>query len=79
MENSANKVSVRTGDWVLTFLIASIPIVGFVMLFVWAFSGNTNESKANWAKAALIWLAIITVIYIIIGVVFGATILSAFN
>ena len=79
MENSTNLESVKTGEWVLTFLIASIPIVGFIMLFVWAFGSNTNESKANWAKAALIWGAIIIGLYILFALIFGAVILSAFS
>lgn len=79
MENSTNHVSVKTGEWVITFLITSIPIVGFIMLFVWAFGSGTNESKANWAKAALIWLAIITVIYVLLALVFGAALLAAFG
>ena len=76
MENSTNQVSIKTGEWVLTFLIASIPIIGFIMLFVWAFGSSTNESKANWAKAVLLWLTIIIGIYIVIGVIFGVTLLS---
>ena len=45
-------------DWFVTILVYAIPIVGFVMLFVWAFGGNTNENRANMAKAMLIWIAI---------------------
>ena len=77
MENSTNQVSVKTGEWILTFLITSIPIVGFIMLFVWAFGSNTNESKSNWAKAALIWFAILIGIYILFALIFGVAILSA--
>lgn len=50
--------NISTKDWMITTLIAAIPVVGFVMLFVWGFSGNTPASKANWAKASLLWLAI---------------------
>lgn len=46
------------GDWVVTLLVAAIPLVGFIMYFVWAFSGGTPESKKNWARAVLIWMAI---------------------
>ncbi|MDR9399209.1 hypothetical protein [Salibacter sp.] len=42
------------------------------MLFVWGFGGNTNPNKANWAKAALIWLAIAIVLNIIGFVTFGS-------
>ncbi|MBM3168808.1 MAG: hypothetical protein FJZ76_05985 [Bacteroidetes bacterium] len=67
MENSENPQIVKTSEWLITYLIASIPLVGIVMLFVWAFGSSTNPSKSNWAKASLIWIAIITVIYFIFG------------
>ncbi len=56
------------GDWVITILITAIPIVGLIMLFVWAFSSDSNINKANWAKATLIWYAI--------GIVIGGIIFS---
>ena len=77
MENSTNQVPVKTGEWVLTFLITTIPIVGFIMLFVWAFGNGTNESKANWAKASLIWFAIIIGIYVLFALIFGAAMFAA--
>ena len=68
------------GDWMITILITAIPIVGLVMLFVWAFGDGQNQSKANWAKASLIWYLImfifVIVIYAIIFAIFGAQILS---
>lgn len=76
-QNLQSPVSV--GDWVITLLVASIPLVGFVMLFVWSFGGNANPNKANWAKAMLIWIAVITVIYILIILLFGATFVALMN
>ena len=70
---------VTVGEWVLTYLIAAIPVGGLVMLFVWAFGSDTNPNKANWAKAALIWTAIVIGIYITFAVIFGAALLSAFG
>jgi hypothetical protein len=46
------------GEWFIMMLITAIPVVGIVMLFVWAFSENTNVNKANWAKASLLWLMV---------------------
>ena len=59
-------------DWLITLIITAIPIVGLIMLFVWAFSeGNVN--RQNWAKAALIIAAIFIVLYILFFVIiFGA-------
>ncbi|MDN4616913.1 hypothetical protein QCD85_02310 [Paenibacillus sp. PsM32] len=67
----------RTGvltfkDWMLTILLIIIPFVNIVMLFVWAFGANTNVSKANFAKAYLIWLAIGIVVSIIFSILFGS-------
>lgn len=46
---------VSVGDWLITLFLTSIPIVGFIMLIVWAFGGGGKSSKANWAKAMLIF------------------------
>ncbi len=75
MEQVHNQV-IKTSDWVITLLITAIPLVGLIMLFVWAFGNNTQVCKANWAKAMLIWIAIVIGIYILIAIIFGAAILS---
>jgi hypothetical protein len=63
MQSSNNASFMSIGDWLITFLICCIPIVGIVMMFVWAF-GNTNQpSKKTWAQAGLIFSLIITVLY----------------
>lgn len=67
---------VGLGEWMVTILITAIPLVGFIMLFVWGFGSDTNPSKANWAKATLIWFAIVAVVYFIIFAIFGAAIIS---
>ncbi len=75
MEQVHNQV-IKTSDWVITLLITAIPLVGLIMLFVWAFGSNTQVCKANWAKAMLIWIAIIIGFYILIAIIFGAAFLS---
>ena len=74
------KEPLSIGEWFITILITSIPIVGFIMLFVWGFSSGTNINKANWAKATLIWYAIgIVLAGIIIGFVGLAFFVNKFN
>jgi len=51
------------GDWILTYLLMCIPLVGVIMLFVWAFSGGTQESKKTWAKATLIWVVVMSILW----------------
>lgn len=71
--NSSTSEVVSVKDWIITILILMIPLVNIVMPFVWAFSSNTNPSKANYFKAFLI----MSVVWIIIMIVFGASIMSS--
>ncbi len=60
------------GDWIITFIITYIPLVGFIMLFVWAFGDGTHPSKKTWAQASLI----IMVVGIILAIIFFSIIAS---
>ncbi|WP_240636824.1 hypothetical protein [Paenibacillus silvae] len=57
--------SVSFGSWMLTLFLLMIPLVNLIMLFVWAFGGS-NPSKANFAKASLMWGLIVIVFYILL-------------
>lgn len=74
-----NETPNSVGDWVLTLFLMCIPCVGLIMLFVWAFGSNTNVSKANWAKAQLIWVAIGIVVSIILYAILGAAFITALS
>jgi heme/copper-type cytochrome/quinol oxidase subunit 2 len=71
--------SLTIGDWLITFLIQAIPVVGFIMLFVWAFGGDTHPSKKTWAQATLIFMVIIVVLTIIVFALIGGLIMSMFQ
>ncbi len=64
------------GDWIVTFFIASVPFLGFIMLLVWAFGSNTNPNKASWAKATLVYIVIATLILMMFGIKLITDILS---
>ncbi|MDA9316959.1 dolichyl-diphosphooligosaccharide--protein glycosyltransferase subunit 2 [Polaribacter sp.] len=70
--------TMSVGDWIITMIVTAIPLVGFIMLFVWAFSSGTNLSKKNWAKAALIFYAIIMVLYFLFFASMIAAMASAY-
>ena len=64
------KQPMSVGEWFITILITAIPLVGFIMLFVWAFSSNTNVNKANWAKATLLWMVVgLLIAFLIFGII----------
>lgn len=70
----SSTISVK--EWVITLIILGIPIVGFIMLFIWAFGNDTDASKSNWAKAQLIVISIMFIISITFIVLFGMSMFS---
>ena len=54
-----SEAPISIGQWMIIMLLMLIPLVNIVMLFLWAFDGSTPPTKANWAKAILIWIGII--------------------
>ena len=60
------------GDWIITFIITYIPLVRFIMLFVWAFGDGTHPSKKTWAQATLILM----VVGVILAIIFFGIIAS---
>ena len=67
------------GQWLLTLLLTMIPCVNIVMLFVWAFGNGEYVTRKRWAQAQLIFTAIIIVLYIILMVIFGASMTAMLN
>jgi hypothetical protein len=61
---------VSFGDWLITLIVLAIPLVGIVMLFVWAFSDGTHPSKQNYCRAALV-LALIGLVLVFLFAIMG--------
>lgn len=72
-----NQKPMSVKEWLITFLILAIPLVGLVMLFIYAFGENQNINKQNWAKAQLIWLAIVLALMFLIFLAFGSIFAAA--
>lgn len=58
--------TVGVWEWLWSSIVASIPIVGFIVLLVWAFKSSTKPSKRNWARSYLIFFLIVAVVYILL-------------
>jgi len=76
---NTNYKPMSIGDWLITFIIQAIPLVGFIMLFVWAFGDGTHPSKKTWAQASLIFALIMFVLVIIFIAVMWTVISSLFS
>jgi uncharacterized membrane-anchored protein len=73
-----NQKPMSVKEWVITLLIMAIPLVGFIMLFVYAFGSNENINKQNWAKAQLLVAAIVLGFVLLLFMIFGAFFASNF-
>ncbi len=68
-------------EWALTIFVTSIPLIGLILLLVWAISEDTNIHKKNWAKGTLLIMLIGIILVFGFLFLFGgiALIASAFN
>ena len=44
-------------------LVTAIPVVGWVMIFVWAFTGD-NQSRKNYYRAILAWILVFALLIV---------------
>lgn len=64
---------VSFSDWLVTLIITLVPLLNLVMLILWATEQQTNPSKANWAKATLVVIAMQTIFMLfLIGAFIGS-------
>ncbi|MDR1747217.1 MAG: zinc ribbon domain-containing protein [Tannerella sp.] len=69
---------IGTWGFIGTFILLSIPIIGLIMCFVWAFSGSANLNRRNMSRAMLFFM-ILSVILAIVLFIFGATLTQQFS
>lgn len=67
MADTPNEKPLTTGEWVVTLLVLMIPLVNFVMYFVWAFTDG-NISRRNFCRAQLLIIAIVLALAMVVGV-----------
>lgn len=69
---------ITTGGYIGIMLLMCIPVVGLILILVWAFGGCKKINKRNLARATLIMAAISLVISLILGLLikslFGAAV-----
>ena len=68
----ADNTQLSVFGYILTMLGISIPIVGMILTFVWAFGSKTNKARKNYCRAVLILTAIFLLLTIV-GIVTSAS------
>jgi hypothetical protein len=71
--------TVSLKEWIVSYLLLSIPIAGIVFAFYWALSDHEKISKQSWAQCVLIFSGFFMVIYILLEFVFSISIFPQFQ
>ena len=74
-QQNSNAMSYK--DWALTIFLASLPIIGLILVLIWAFDSNTSINKKNWAKGTLLLMVIYFIIAMLFLFLFGGLALLA--
>lgn len=65
---------VSVGGFFLMDIVVAIPIVGFILLLVWAFGSNVN--RKNWARARLLFAILVILLVVGISLLVGGSALA---
>jgi len=57
MSNNDDSNYVSVGSWMWMMFVTAIPVIGWIMILVWAFTGR-NESRKNYYRAILAWMLV---------------------
>jgi len=83
MENLSTEPTAKVmsyKEWALTIFISSLPLIGFIMLLIWAFGDEANIHKKNWAKGSLLLALIgLIIVFFFLFVFGGIAMLAALN
>ena len=63
-DNTSLEAPISIGSWILMFIVQSIPVVGFIMLIIWALD-SANRTRCNYARA-IILMGIIGIIFAVV-------------
>ena len=58
-------------EWALNIFLTSLPLIGFILLFVWAFSDGGNINRREFARGYLLLFVIGIAIVLLFLFLFG--------
>ncbi len=78
MESNQQRRSLSVGGWIGTLIVLMIPLINIIMLFVWGLGGG-DIGRKRFCIATLILAAIIIILSIVFGLIFGFAMFSFFQ
>lgn len=76
---SQDQQPISVGEWVLYLFLFSIPFVNIIILCIWAFGSEPNQTKKNFARAGLIWIVVGIIFYFLLMFLIFGTFTSMMN
>lgn len=70
---------VSVGKYIGYSILFALPLIGFIILLITAFSGSTNKSLKNYARAMLVMMVIGAILGAVLGAAIAALGISAFD
>jgi hypothetical protein len=67
------------GQYLVTYIVLAIPIVGFIMLLIWSFGNDVNPNKKNLCRTMLIISAISIVLMVVLWGAIAAILIPLFE
>ena len=64
-DNTNLEAPISIGSWILMFILQSIPVVGFIMLIIWALD-SSNRTRCNYARASILLMGIIGIVFAVV-------------
>ncbi len=52
-------------DYIITFFIGGIPLIGFIMLMIWSFGVEKIKGRSTVARAFLLWSIFVSLLVIV--------------
>jgi uncharacterized membrane protein len=62
---------ISVGGWMLLLLVPAIPLIGWILIIILAFTGN-NQTRKNYFRAMLAWVLLMVIGIVALFFVFGS-------
>jgi hypothetical protein len=66
MSSEYDRNYVSVGEWMFILFVGAIPIIGWIMLIIWAVMGD-NQTRKNYFRAILLWVVLLVGLVIALG------------
>jgi threonine/homoserine/homoserine lactone efflux protein len=58
MSSTQDNNYVSVGEWMFILFVGIIPVIGWIMLIIWAMMGD-NQTRKNYFRAILVWIVVL--------------------